>query len=211
MDRRDELTDGDETGIQAEGRATQKPAEVPVPTAPRTSAQDFPRSLLRRIWTALIPWLAVLRDVLGFGSAEVPVPTVPSTSAQEIPLPLLRRIWMALIPWLAVPSMVLGFGSIYFQILTVYKAHVSGKPLSVVLASPGADDVFLLTLPMATAAIPLGLFGYWLCRREVARFEKELVYPRGRPVTIQARLWALIGVASGALGLILRAVIQTLI
>jgi hypothetical protein len=168
MDRHDELTDGDETGSQAEGRVTQQPPKAPVPNARTTPPREPPR-------------------------------------------PLGRRILAALIPCLTVPGMCLGIGSIFFQILTVHEAYKSAKPLSVVIARPGTGEVFLITLPMAVSAIPLGLLGYWLARRETARIEKELVYPRGRPVTLQSRLWALFGVATGVLGLILRAVIQTLI
>jgi hypothetical protein len=165
MDRRDELIDGDETGIRAEGRVTQKPTDAPVPIAP----------------------------------------------VRDSHLPRFRRIETALIPWLTIPSMCLGGGSVSFQIQILIDADKSTKSLSVFLTSPGGGEVFFMTPPMAASAIPLGLLGYWLARRETARAKKELVYPSSRPVTIQSHVWALVGVATGVLGLIIGAIIQSFI
>jgi hypothetical protein len=158
MDRRDELPDSDETGIQAEGRIILEPAEIPAPTAPSTFARESPRSLRRRILAALIPWISV-------------------------------------------PSMCLGFGSVYFQFMTV--THVSRS-------TDRFREESQLALWMAVTAIPLGFLGYWLSRHEMVRIEKEVVFPRGRPVTIQSRWWSLIGLVSGILGVFVWMVIRNL-
>ncbi len=166
MDRHDESTYGDESGIQADGRVTQKPAEPPLPNAPIPPARESPRPLLHRIWTALIPWLSI-------------------------------------------PSMCLGFGSVYFQVLVFKEYRESAAPSSITRIVQRETVCF--TLFMAAGAVASGLLGCWLSRREVTRIEKELVYPRGRPVTIQSRLWAFIGLICGTLGLVTGAIFLTLI
>lgn len=155
MDLDRDPPDGEDTGIQAEGRVTQKPCEVPVPLTP----------------------------------------------PQEQPCPYFRPGWTLLLPWLTIPSMCLGFFSVYFQFMTF--THVSRS-------TARFREEAELALWMAAAAILLGLLGYWLSRRELTRIEKEVAYPRARPVTIESRRWALIGLVCGTLGLIIGTVIVTL-
>jgi hypothetical protein len=139
---------------------------------------------------------------------EVPVPVIP---AQEQSRPYFRRGWTGLLRWLAIPSACLGFGSVYCQVTLLLKAD---DPIALFLVPvrklPSDFQFTLITLLMAAAAIPLGLLGYWLSRRELARIERELVYSRARLVTIESRRWALIGLVCGTLGVIVGVVVATL-
>src|SRR5690349_12523030 len=83
MDRRDELIDGDETGIRPEGRVTQKPAEAPVPITP---VRDSHRPQFRRIETALVPWLTIPSMCLGGGSVSFQIQILIEADKSTKPL-----------------------------------------------------------------------------------------------------------------------------
>jgi hypothetical protein len=153
--------EGDDTGIQAEGRITQAEERI---TQNRTSAS--------------------------------------AARASQQPPPRFHRYWWDLLPWLTVSSMCLGYISIYFQAMIFIEAHKSTAPLSIAFARPWDRESVQFALLIAISAVSLGLLGYWLSRRAITRIEKELIYPRERPVTIESRLWGLIGVICGVLGIV---------
>jgi hypothetical protein len=62
--------------------------------------------------------------------------------------------------------------------------------------------MFPFIMPMAAGAVGLGLLSCRLSRREIARIERELVYPRERPMTLDSWRLGLIGLALGTLTLI---------
>lgn len=127
--------------------------------------------------------------------------SVPAASTPERLRPYRRPAWTELLPWLTISSMCLGGGSIYLPIMVLSQTCESAYSLSDLLARRETREVAQVALLMGCAAVPLGLLGYWLSRREITRIEKELVYPRERPVTIESRRWALIGLVCGLLSI----------